>query len=48
MAQMRKKAPIRSIWPIFSLSVSLLSLRSGFLKKKKTAAMAMAPMGRLM
>jgi hypothetical protein len=47
MAQIKKKAPRRSICAIFSLSVRLLCLRSGFLKKQKTAAMATAPMGRL-
>jgi hypothetical protein len=34
MAQMRKKAPSRSICPIFWRVVSWLCLRSGFWKKK--------------
>ena len=47
MAQIRKKAPRRSICAIFWRVVSLLCLRSGFLKKKKTVAMAQPPRGRL-
>ena len=47
MAQMRKKAPSRSICPIFCRVVSRLCLRSGFLKKKKTVAIAQPPRGRL-
>lgn len=47
MAQIKKKAPNKSISPIFSLVVSLLCFRSGFLKKKKTVAIAMPPRGRL-
>ena len=47
MPQIRKNAPNKSIWSIFCLRVRLLCLRSGFLKKKKTVAIAMPPMGRL-
>ncbi len=44
---MRKSAPSRSIWAIFSLNVSVEVFRFGDLKKKKTLEKAMAPKGRL-
>jgi hypothetical protein len=47
MAQMRKKAPRRSISSIFPFSVSLLSSRLGDSKKNQTAAIAIPPNGKL-
>ena len=41
--QIKKKAPNRSISPIFWDRVRLLSLRLGFLKKKKMVASATPP-----
>lgn len=47
MAQIRNAAPRRSISRIFCLMVRLVLFRCGGLKKGATAAMEMAPKGRL-
>ena len=47
MAQIKKKAPSRSISLIFWNKVKLFTLRLGFLKKKPTVSKAMPPNGRL-
>lgn len=48
MAQIRVKAPAKSICLILSLNGMFVSFLTGSEKKKNTEMIAMAPMGRLM